>query len=53
MTFCEDMDFCANTMHANDASLLKTMSMNMNHGKISALDNLKCPSLEFELKNVI
>ena len=40
-------------MHINDVPFLTKMSNNMHYGTIAALANLKCPNLEFELKNVI
>ena len=53
MKFYKDVELSADVMHGNDVLFLTTMSENMHYGKISALDNLKCQSLEFELKNVI
>ena len=47
------MELAADVMHANDIPFLKTTYENIHCEKIVAMENLKCQSLEFELKSVI
>ena len=53
MKFSKDVELEADDIHVNCVPFLTTMSSNIHHGTIAALNNLKCASLEFELKNVV
>ena len=53
MKICKGVELSADFIHLNDVPFMTTMSNNIHHGTIDALANLKCPTLEFELKNVI
>ena len=53
MKFYKGAELSANVMHVNDVPFLTTMSDKIHYGTISTVANLKFPSLEFELKNVI
>ena len=53
MNFYKDIEIAADTMHVNDVPFLTTMSSITHYGTIAYLNNLKCASLEFELKNIV
>ena len=53
MKFYKDVEVAADVIRANNVPFLAKMSENTCCGTITAVDNLKCHSFEFELKNVM
>ena len=48
-----DVKLSADTLHANNVTFIASMSEYAHYGTTSAVDNMKCETLELELQNIV
>ena len=53
MKFYKNSELSADVVFVNDVSFVASVSENSHYGTIRAVNNLRCASLEIELKTII